>query len=382
MRYFGFLILSILLVAAQPALGQDNSCAKPGESGIEGLENLLREQKSCKAATALLRECRWGSSADTSFSAIVVSICEKEFYPQLSKADQIDYGDRMQLCAYRYASQQGTLYMSMAATCQSEVAARFADPNTAREPLGRASFNCGEADTALEKAICSDRKLGQADLVLAQGYGEAVASLKADPETRGALIADQRRWLDRVARKCDLVDGSRPFSAKSLVSAKSLACARGAFEKRFALLDGCGEAGISIDCLAETADGAADAADPGLRASFDCDKPSTPLEIAICADTDLGQADIRLAAIYENAKKTVAGEPDRKLLVESQRRWLAFVQGTCPLGAVGGIPPVLGRACVRSAFELRGKQLTACLSKPDIERKACLDDFRILEDKK
>ena len=53
-----------------------------------------------------------------------------------------------------------------------------------------------------------------------------------------------------------------------------------------------------------------------------------------------------------------------------------------PCQRVGGIPPVLGRACVRSAFELRGKQLTACLSKPDIERKACLDDFRILEDKK
>lgn len=376
MRYFGFLILSILLAAAQPAFAQDNSCARPGESGIEGLENLLREQKSCRAATALLRECRWGSSADTGFSAIVVSICEKEFYPRLSKADQIDYGERMQLCAYRYAGQQGTLHMSMAATCQSEVAERFADPNAAREPLGRASFNCSEADTALEKAICSDRKLGRADLVLAQSYREAVASLEADRQTRGALIADQRRWLDRVARKCDLADGSGPFSAKSL------ACVRGAFEQRFALLDSCGEAGITVDCLAETADGAADAAGSARRASFDCDKPSTPLEIAICADADLGQADIKLAAIYEKVRKITAGEPDRKLLVESQRSWLAFVQGTCPLGAVGGIPPVLGRACVRSAFELRGKQLTACLSKPDIERKACLDDFKILEDKK
>lgn len=376
MRYLGFLILSILLAAAQPALAQDSSCARPGGAGIEGLENLLREQKSCKAATALLRECRWGSSADTGFSAIVVSICEKEFYQRLSKADQIDYGERMQLCAYRYAGQQGTLYMSMAATCQSEVAARFADPNAAHEPLGRASFNCGEAATALEKAICSDLKLGQADLVLTQSYREAVASLEADRQTRGALIADQRRWLDRVARKCDLAAGSGPFSAKSL------ACVRGAFEQRFALLDSCGEAGISVDCLAETADGAADAASPVQRASFDCDKPSTPLEIAICADADLGQADIRLAAIYQNVRKTAAGEPDRKLLVESQRSWLAFVQATCPLGAVGGIPPVLGRACVRSAFELRGKQLTACLSKPDIDRRTCLDDFKILEDKK
>ena len=376
MRYLGFLILSILLAVAQPALAQDNACTKPGETGIEGLENLLREQKSCKAAMALLSECRWGSSADTEFSAIVVSICEKEFYQGLSKAAQTDYGERMQLCAYRYAGQQGSLYMSMAATCQSEVAARFADPDAAREPLGRASFNCGKAVTALEKAICSDRKLGRADLVLAQSYREAVASLDADGETRGALIADQRRWLDRVARKCQLADGGTPFSAKSL------ACVRGAFEQRFALLDSCGEAGISVDCLAGTEDGAANAADPARRASFDCDKPSTPLEIAICADSDLGQADIKLAAIYENVKKTAGGEPDRKLLVESQRLWLSFVQGTCPLGAVGGIPPVLGRACVRSAFELRGKQLTACLSKPDIDHKTCLDDFRILEDKK
>lgn len=376
MRYFGFLILSILLAAGQPATAQDNSCARPGESGIEGLENLLREQKSCKAATALLRECRWGSSADTGFSAIVVSICEKEFYQKLSKADQADYGERMQLCAYRYAGQQGTLYMSMAATCQSEVAARFADPNAAREPLGRASFSCDEAATVLEKAICSDRKLEQADLVLAQSYREAVASLEADRETRGALIADQRRWLDRIARKCDPADGSKLFSTKSL------ACLRGAFEQRFALLDSCGEAGISVDCLAETEDAAADAADPVQRASFDCDKSSTPLEIAICADASLGQADIKLAAIYENVKKTAASESDRKLLVESQRLWLTFVQGTCPLGAVGGIPPVLGRACVRSAFELRGKQLTACLPKPDIDRKTCLDDFKILEDKK
>jgi uncharacterized protein YecT (DUF1311 family) len=76
------------------------------------------------------------------------------------------------------------------------------------------------------------------------------------------------------------------------------------------------------------------------RASFDCEAPSSTLEILICADAELGQTDIELAQAYDDAGTVMAGA-QHKDLIESERQWLRFVSGKCPLGAVGGIPSVL-----------------------------------------
>ena len=66
---------------------------------------------------------------------------------------------------------------------QGRVAAKFsAKPELANELAPLASFDCKRAETRLETAICSDKKLAQADIVLGRAYG---AVLKSVPSTDG-----------------------------------------------------------------------------------------------------------------------------------------------------------------------------------------------------
>src|SRR5436305_1426051 len=127
------------------------------------------------------------------------------------------------------------------------------------------------------------------------------------------------------------------------------------------------------------------AADPvaasklAARASFDCAKAQTPLEKAICSDISLGYADIVLSRVSSGLLKN-SDQTDKATFVPSERQWLRFVNGACPLAIVGGIPSVFERSCLRAAFQARIVQLQTCPQKRE-ERVSCLNDFHVLENK-
>jgi uncharacterized protein len=374
MRYLGLVAL-LSIWANNPARAQE-SCKYGSENPFDEMAKDLSQAKSCKAAAAKMRECAWGSSADTQLAPIVIKKCERTFFSRLSPAAQKRYTDEMQLCAYEFAGQEGTMYMSAAALCQVDVAARFAaDPVASGRNSLRASFDCDKAQTPLENAICSDIQIGHADVVLSRVYGGTLKN--SDKEERSALIESEKQWLQSIPTKCGL--SGTPFSQKSLN------CVRDEFEVRFTMLDSCFEK-ISY-CLQSYADDAkrphnvpSAPSAPSQRASFDCEAPSSALEIVICADAELGQTDIELAQTYHDAG-TVIVSVQNKDLIESERQWLRFVSRTCPLGTVGGIPSVLARSCVRTAFQTRIAQLQACPQKKVQERIPCLNDFHLLEKK-
>jgi uncharacterized protein len=353
---------SILACAQEP-------CQFASDDAFDQLANALSHAKSCDEAVKKMHACAWGSSADTQFAPIVIGKCEKTFFDKLSPTGKKRYEDEMQLCAYEYARQEGTMYMSEAATCQVDVAAYFAaDPAAGHKPTARASFDCTKAKTPLEKSICSDIRLGHADIVLSRVYaGLLKGSDKADSST---LIQSEKQWLQNIPAKCGL--STRPFSQKSLN------CVRNEFELRFTALDSCFEE--TANCLEaiakDDAEGSAAALSASPRASFDCEAPSTALEIVICADAELGQTDIKLAKAYHDAD-TAMPTAQHKEFVASGRRWLRFVNGSCPMGAIGGIPPILTRSCVRAAFETRIAQLQTCPQKKPQERMSCLNDLRL-----
>lgn len=368
MRIVGRLVLLVFLSiwANVPALAQD-PCKFESEDPLRELAKALSQAKSCDAAAAKLHECAWGSSADTQLAPIVVRKCEKMFFDRMPPAAQKRYADEMQLCAYEYARQEGTMYMSAAAMCQVDVAARFAaNPAAASQSAARASFDCDKAHTPLELAICSDIKLGHADIVLSNVYSRAAQ--QSDKKDRFALAKSEKQWLQRIPQKCGLT--AMPFSHKSLD------CVRNEFELRFTSLDSCQE-GIT-ECLQDVGDQDAVASVPSPRASFDCDAPSTALEIVICADAELGQTDIKLAQAYGDAKAAMNGEQN-KALIDSERQWLRFVTRACPLGVIGAIPSVFARACVREAFATRLVQLHECPRKELQRRIPCLNNFRLSE---
>lgn len=101
----------------------------------------------------------------------------------------------------------------------------------------------------------------------------------------------------------------------------------------------------------------------------------------ICADAELGQLDIQLAQAYRDAGAVMTGT-QYKDLIDSERQWLRFVGETCPLGAVGAIPSVMARSCLRATFQTRISQLQTCPQKEPRARILCLNDFHVLENKK
>ena len=369
---FLLLVTFLSIWANIPVCAQDQ-CHYGSEGVFDALAKDLTQAASCDVAAAKMRDCASGSSADTQLAPIVISKCESGFLRKLSPEAEKRYADEMQLCAYEYARQEGTMYMSAAALCQVDVVAHFAaDPVAASRPAGRTSFDCDKAKTPLELAICSDIRLGHADIVLSRVYAGTLKN--SDKEGRSALIASEKQWLQSIQTKCGL--------SATLDSQESRNCLINEFELRFTVLDSCSEK-ITY-CLQSSGDvgdqPAAARSTSNRRASFDCETPSSALEIVICADAELGQTDIELAQALHDAD-TANATVLHKDLIESQRKWFSFVSRTCPLGAAGGIPSVLARSCVRTSFQTRIVQLQTCSQKELQARIPCLNDFHLLERK-
>jgi uncharacterized protein len=80
-------------------------------------------------------------------------------------------------------------------------------------------------------------------------------------------------------------------------------------------------------------------------AAFDCAKAATAVETAICSDPGLKRLDDELEAAYA-AVKAASSPAEQKMLVRSQKRWIAGRE-QCP-GAEAGLS-----SCVRTALEER-----------------------------
>jgi uncharacterized protein YecT (DUF1311 family) len=232
------LFACLFLLIAMPAAAQDE-CKFFSAEAADGLEKALASAPTCKAAVEKYDKCRWGSSADVGFAGIVIKKCEKDFLQSLNKAEKDRYLEEMELCNYEYGKQEGTLFISEGVSCHVYTAARYSEnPKLADQPMPRASFDCSKAKTPLENAICFDKALGRADVVLSRAYKPLLNSVKGAQRT--ALIERQKKWLAASSKKCGV--GTEPLSQSAR------ACMRNEFEVRFMYLDGCG-AGGPEECL-------------------------------------------------------------------------------------------------------------------------------------
>ena len=365
------LLLLVLLFTLACSLHAQEKCSFGGEKAFDDLMTALEKAPSCRAAADKLHRCEWGSSADTQFAPVVISKCEKAFLPKLPPPAEERYIQEMQLCAYEESRAEGTLSMSEAAMCQVDVAADYATrPEKKNDHPLRASFDCASARTSFETATCSHIALGNADIVLSRIYSGVLKI--ATSKERSAVVQNQKDWLAMVPRKCGL--------NTSPISDRSINCARNEFELRFSTLDDCegntpdDEANM-VSCIVASSKSWADTPDYSPRASFDCEKPSDGVELAICADSDLGQLDLNLAAVYSDTQ-TLLPTSDHDALAASQQQWHKFVAGTCPLGVVGGIPHVIARACIRDLYQKRIAQLQSCSRKESSEALSCLNHFQ------
>ena len=115
-------------------------------------------------------------------------------------------------------------------------------------------------------------------------------------------------------------------------------------------------------------------------ASFDCKKATTPFEVAICANPDLGKADEVLAVAYQTAigglSKPALGEVQK-----GQRAWLDYVQRSCTADAE--LPtadyPEDQMNCLQSEVSNRARDLEASRMWGGL-RVYTVEDFGVIPD--
>lgn len=111
-----------------------------------------------------------------------------------------------------------------------------------------AGIDCAKAKTAVEKTICADPKLREADAAVAEAFAEALA---ASPDA-AAVRADQRAWLS-VRNACpDAVClGQRLAERRAALAAANVAAVKALWDKRAALQE---RLGWPKDCEASFRD--------------------------------------------------------------------------------------------------------------------------------
>ena len=113
-----YLVLALALVATPAAADCPVKHAPKGNY----LDEIVKAMKgtSCAEAEQLAAQCAMGSSGDTQIAGTATAICQKDFAS--NKDDKALFSKLSKRCAAKYAKSEGTMYMSMAAFCELDVA--------------------------------------------------------------------------------------------------------------------------------------------------------------------------------------------------------------------------------------------------------------------
>jgi uncharacterized protein YecT (DUF1311 family) len=114
------------------------------------------------------------------------------------------------------------------------------------------------------------------------------------------------------------------------------------------------------------------ASPPTVKASFDCRKAETLLELAICSSDKTGAADIELSKAYRAASQPAA--PDvRQMLKESELGWLDYAVSAClEISSMNEKQ----KTCVQKVFAERAALIPRCMAKAGDDRAKCLNGYK------
>jgi uncharacterized protein len=178
------------------------------------------------------------------------------------------------------------------------LAAAASLPAAARADDLPPSLDCSKAATAVERAICGNKKLTDADRGIAALYAKALGVLS--PVDADALRAQQRDWL-KLRDQCDHLAGN-PKAAAGIED-----CLDDRMTNRLVVLQ---LTFASKELIL-----------PGP--SFDCRRAATPVEHEICRRPYLAAYDRRIAELYPQALGVLDAE-DAGQLQADQRAWLKW----------------------------------------------------------
>jgi hypothetical protein len=117
---------ALLFVAASCAPSPASEDCPAASSSYDDRIALIAAAPDCARAAEAMKACLFGVSGDVGLAEAVEAKCEPVFLKKLSPAERRNYAAAGAHCLAKYAHQEGTMYVSFAATCKAGVAVDYA----------------------------------------------------------------------------------------------------------------------------------------------------------------------------------------------------------------------------------------------------------------
>ena len=124
MRRFA-LALVLAATYCAPSLAAELEC--PAKSlAYDDIIAAISAAPDCARADRVMNACRFNASGDVGLAKAVEDKCGPTFLAKLSRRERRAYAAKGARCLSKYAAEEGTMYVSFAATCKAEVAVDYA----------------------------------------------------------------------------------------------------------------------------------------------------------------------------------------------------------------------------------------------------------------
>jgi hypothetical protein len=121
---FASVVSVIVIVASSAALAEEKCPAASLQS--DDIVKAIQAAASCKAAYDVMNACRVGAGGDVELANVVSEKCEATFMARLAAGQKRAYERERAACRRKYAKKEGTLYVSLAVSCEAGVSVRYA----------------------------------------------------------------------------------------------------------------------------------------------------------------------------------------------------------------------------------------------------------------
>jgi hypothetical protein len=115
----------ILAVTVFAPAAADEPCPAASQS-YDDVVTAISLAPNCARAFEVMNACLFTASGDVGLAKAVEDKCEPAFLARLSPSRRRAYAAASARCSSKYAGQQGTMYVSFAATCQARLAVDYA----------------------------------------------------------------------------------------------------------------------------------------------------------------------------------------------------------------------------------------------------------------
>ena len=120
------LVLGFMIAAANCATSAAGEPCPVGSLNYDDIAAAISSAPSCPAAYEVMNACLFNASGDVGFAKAVEDKCEPLFLPRLTPAQRRGYAMAGARCLNKYAGEEGSMYVSFAATCKAGVAVNYA----------------------------------------------------------------------------------------------------------------------------------------------------------------------------------------------------------------------------------------------------------------